>query len=303
MISNQRPSPPTAAAMGASPSTSAPSPSQRTKEVIYRHRLVTRITHWINAFCITFLLMSGMQIFNAHPRLYWGQYGADSDRAFIEMTAVDDEHGGEAGLTRIGPFGIPTTGVLGVSKENGQWTERGFPSWLTLPSYQDLATGRRWHFFLAWFFVINGLVYLLYGAISGHFRRDLATRRDELAPRHILRDVWDHIRLKHPKGEAAKRYNTLQKFAYLTVIFILLPMMVLTGLTMSPGVDAAIPALLDIFGGRQSARTLHFISAALIVGFIFVHVVEVLLAGAWNEMRSMITGWYVVKSEASDEAN
>jgi thiosulfate reductase cytochrome b subunit len=298
MIPSQRPSPPTATAIGDPASASQPA-----REVVYRHRLVTRITHWINVLCITFLLMSGMQIFNAHPRLYWGQYGADSDRAFIEMTAVDDEHGGEAGLTRIGPIGIPTTGVLGVSKENGRWTERGFPSWLTIPSYQDLATGRRWHFFLAWFFVINGLVYLLYGVISGHFRRDLATRRNELTPRHILRDVWDHLRLRHPKGEAAKRYNTLQKLAYLTVIFVLLPMMVLTGLTMSPGVDAALPALLDLFGGRQSARTLHFISAALIVAFILVHVVEVLLAGVWNEMRSMITGWYVVKSEASDEAN
>jgi thiosulfate reductase cytochrome b subunit len=219
MTRNEGYSPPTATSAGATGFAGVPTSPAADKEIIYRHRLVTRMTHWINAVCITFLLMSGMQIFNAHPRLYWGQYGADSDRAFIEMTAVDDGHGGEAGLTRIGALNIPTSGVLGLSKENGRWTERGFPSWLTLPSYQDLATGRRWHFFLAWFFVINGLVYILYGAISGHFRRNLATRRDELTPRHILRDIWDHLRLKHPTGEAAKRYNTLQKFAYLAVIY------------------------------------------------------------------------------------
>jgi thiosulfate reductase cytochrome b subunit len=268
---------------------------------VYRHKLVIRITHWINVLCVTFLLMSGMQIFNAHPRLYWGQYGANADHAFIEMGATQDSHGAVIGLTRIGPLTLTTTGVLGASKSEGQMTERGFPAWLTLPSYQDLATGRRWHFFLAWLFVANGLTYLVYGAISGHFRRDLAPGRDELTPRHILRDIWDHIRLKQPSGEAAKRYNTLQKFAYLAVVFLLLPAMLLTGLTMSPGMDAAMPWLLDLFGGRQSARTLHFLTANLIVLFILVHLVEVLISGVWNEMRSMITGWYVVKPGAPDE--
>ena len=291
----------------ASPTAADPAPPRPTTpgsktagETIYRHRLVTRITHWINLACIALLLMSGMQIFNAHPRLYWGQYGADFDNAFIEMTATDNGHGGVIGVTRIGPLTLTTTGVLGASKDQGQMTARGFPAWLTLPSYQDLATGRRWHFFLAWLFVANGLAYLVFGALSGHFRRDLAPRREELTPRHILRDIWDHIRLKHPAGEEAKRYNTLQKFAYLAVVFLILPMMLLTGLTMSPGMDAALPWLLDLFGGRQSARTLHFLTADLIVLFIIVHVVEVLISGVWNEMRSMITGWYVVKPEAPD---
>ncbi len=279
----------------------SPLSSRTPKETIYRHRLVTRLTHWINVLCISLLLMSGMQIFNAHPRLYWGQYGANADHAFIELSAVDHGHGGKAGLTRLGPLAFRTTGVFGESKADGQWTERGFPSWLTLPSYGDLATGRRWHFFLAWLFVTNGFVYLIYGALSGHFRRDLAPRREELAPRRILRDIWDHVRLKNPAGEAAKRYNTLQKLTYLAVISILLPLMLLTGLTMSPGIDAALPVLLDVFGGRQSARTLHFISANLIVLFIVVHVLEVFIAGVWNEMRSMITGWYAVRPEAPDE--
>jgi thiosulfate reductase cytochrome b subunit len=269
-------------------------------ERIYRHRLVTRVTHWINVLCISLLLMSGMQIFNAHPRLYWGQYGADADHPFIELSAQTDAKGREIGLTRIGTLTLKTTGVLGASKVNGSMTDRGFPAWATLPSEQDLATGRRWHFFLAWLFVTNGLSYLAYGAISGHFRRDLALDKSELKPRHIVQDIWDHIRLKHPTGEAAKRYNTLQKLSYLAVVFALLPMMFLTGLTMSPGMDAALPVLLDVFGGRQSARALHFFTANLIVLFVLVHVVEVFVAGVWNEMRSMITGWYTVKPEAPD---
>jgi thiosulfate reductase cytochrome b subunit len=166
---------------------------------------------------------------------------------------------------------------------------------------QDLATGRRWHFFLAWMFVTNGLVYLVYGAVTGHFWRDIAPTRDELAPRHILKDIGEHLRLKRPSGEAAKHYNTLQKLTYLGVIFLILPMMLLTGLTMSPGMDAVTPFLLDLFGGRQSARTLHFITANLLVLFVVVHIVEVFIAGVWNEMRSMVTGWYVVKPETHDD--
>lgn len=270
-------------------------------EVIYRHRLVTRITHWINVLAISMLLMSGLQIFNAHPRLYWGQFGADADQPIIELGAVMRD-GRPVGLTRIGPLTLETTGVLGASKGlDGEINARGFPAWATLPSYQDLATGRRWHFFAAWLLVANGAAYLLYGAFSGHFRRDLSLTKDEASPRHILKDISDHLRLRHPTGEAAKRYNTLQKFAYLSMIFGVVPLIVATGLTMSPGFNAAAPVLLDLFGGRQSARTLHFFCANLIVLFVIVHVVEVFIAGVWNEMRSMITGWYVVKPEAADD--
>jgi thiosulfate reductase cytochrome b subunit len=269
-------------------------------EMIYRHRLITRVSHWLNLFCILFLLMSGLQIFNAHPRLYWGQYGADFDKPFLEM--LSGQRGDETlGLTKLGGMRFITTGLFGVSGPPGQLAARGFPAWATLPSWQDLATGRRWHFFFAWIFVLNGLLYLLHGAFSGHFRKDLALSGAEVKPRHVLKDILDHIRLKHPTGEAAKRYNTLQKFTYLMVIFVLLPLMVLTGLTMSPGMNAFAPWLLDLFGGRQSARSIHFISASLIVLFVVVHVVEVFIAGVWNEMRSMITGWYAVKADAGEK--
>lgn len=270
------------------------------REVIYRHTAVVRITHWINVLAISLLLMSGLQIFNAHPHLYWGRYGADADRPWLEMVARNPQADPPRGVLRVGGHAISTTGVLGVSAgQDGKLTERGFPRWATLPSDQDLATGRRWHFFLAWLFVINGLVYLTVGVVNGHFLRDLAPTGEDIAPRNIWRSLIDHIRLKHPVGEASKRYNILQKLTYLAVVFVLLPAMVITGLTMSPGFDAVAPWLLSLLGGRQSARSIHFISANLIVLFILVHVVEVLLAGVWNEMRSMITGRYAVNTETA----
>ena len=190
-----------------------------------------------------------------------------------------------------------TTGLLGLSKVDGEETERGFPSWATLPSYQDLAAGRRWHFFFAWLFVINGFVYLIYGIISRHLRSDLTPASAELAPVHLLQEVKDHARLRFPKGQSARHYNTLQKLAYLAVIFVLLPMMIATGLTMSPGFNAVAPILLDLFGGRQSARTLHFLSAFGLVAFVVVHVVMVLVSGVFNNMRSMITGYYAIEGD------
>ena len=274
-----------------------PAPSSTGREVIRRHGVIVRLTHWTNVLVLSLLLMSGLNIFNAHPRLYWGQYGADYDHAWLELTSVGGAH--PRGVLRVGGSEIATTGVLGLSKgPNGAWLAQGFPTWATLPTDRDLATARRWHFFLTWLFVINGAVYYLAGLAGGHLRRDIAPTRRDLSPRNIWRSIVDHIRLKHPVGEEAKRYNILQKFAYLAVIGVLLPVMVLTGLTMSPGVDAAVPWLTDLFGGRPSARGIHFITANLIVLFVIVHVVEVFLAGAWNEIRSMVTGRYVVRTEA-----
>jgi thiosulfate reductase cytochrome b subunit len=269
--------------------TSRPKPG---REVIYRHTVVVRVTHWVNLICLTLLLLSGLQIFNAHPMLYWGQYGADADPAFIQMIARPGADHHWHGLTDIGPLRFDTTGVLGFS--GGQ--VRGFPSWATWPAQRNLAVGRNWHFFMAWLFVINGLIYLLCGALNGHFKRDLAPTRAQLRPSHIWRDIIDHIKLKHPVGEEAKSFNVLQKFAYLSVAFVLLPGMVLTGLTMSPGFDAFAPILPTLFGGRQSARTLHFIFANLIVLFVIVHVIEVFIAGVFNEIGSMITGRYTIKT-------
>jgi thiosulfate reductase cytochrome b subunit len=286
------------AASEPSPHVEAPAASTG-REVIYRHAVVVRLTHWINLLCVTLLLMSGLQLFNYHPALYWGNYGYRGVPSVISVSSSIDPASGEAvGVTRIGDLSVVTTGVLGVSYDSkGAAVRRAFPSWLTVPGEPSLALARDWHFLMAWLFVANGAVYLLFGLLSGHFRRDLAPAADQLRARHILADIWDHVRLRAPRGAADRRYNVLQKLAYLIVVFLLLPVMVLSGLTMSPAVTAAVPGLFDLFGGRQSARTIHFLVANLLVLFVLVHVAEVLLAGVLNRMRSMITGRYTIRPQ------
>ena len=260
-----------------------------------RHTLPTRLMHWINALCVFVVLMSGLQIFNAHPNLYWGKSGADPERAALEIGSKDAPDGDLVGVVRIGKHEFNSTGVFGVSNDSsGDRAERAFPSWATIPGPRFLAAGRRWHFFFAWVLVINSAVYFCVSLARGHINRDLLPTRAELSPAHLIRELWNHLQLKFPRGEAAKRYNSLQKLTYLAVLFILAPTILASGLTMSPGIDAGFPWLLNLFGGRQSARTVHFICAALVVAFIAVHVVMVLLAGPWNELRSMITGRYVI---------
>ena len=267
------------------------------REIIYRHSLVVRLTHWINLLCLTLLLMSGLAVFNVHPSLYWGHYGYPGVPTVLSITGrYDPETAQPVGTTRIGDYSFDTTGILGVTYDSdGRPRPGAFPQWATLGA--DLAIARDWHFLMAWMFVFNGTIYLLFGLFSGHFRRDLAPASDQLRPRHIMADIWNHIRLRRPRGDAAKRYNVLQKLTYLAVIFLLLPAILASGLTMSPAVTAAFPFLFDLFGGRQSARTIHFVAANLLLLFVLVHVVEVLLSGAFNLMRSMITGRYMVKPE------
>ena len=266
------------------------------REVIYRHSGTVRATHWVNALVLLVLLMSGLQIFNAHPALYLGAKSTFDD-PIMAMGAVQDGDRFK-GVTTLFGHAFNTTGVFGLSgDENSGYEDRGVSWSLTLPSHRDLAMGRRWHFFFAWLFLFNGLAYLLWSLGSGHLRRDLAPTATEL--KHIGASIAEHARLKFPKGEAAKRYNVLQKLTYLFVALILLPLMLLTGLAMSPGMDAGFPVLLDIFGGRQSARTIHFISASFIVLFVVVHLVMVLISGVWNNLRSMITGRYAI--EAGEE--
>ena len=259
-----------------------------------RHTLVVRITHWINAGCLLFLLMSGLQIFNAHPALYWGKT-SDFDHPILSMTALDMDNGSIKGVTQIGPWHFNTTGVLGASDVDGMPMARGFPEWATLPGPQWLAMGRLWHFFFAWILVINGLLFWAYAIARGHAKKDLLPTKADLA--HLPREIVDHIKLKFPHGEAARRYNALQKLAYFSVIFVLGPLIVLTGLTMSPTMDSVFPVLLWIFHGRQTARTIHFICAFSFLAFFIVHIVMVVLSGTWNNLRSMITGRYAIEGE------
>ncbi len=273
-----------------------PRTTRRGWELIYRHSLWVRLSHWINVLCILVLLMSGLQIFNAHSSLYWGTAGNEGDPSIFSIYAEEQLEGPPVGWMKIGATTFDTTGVLGVfTDRDGFLSGRAFPWWITLPSYQNLAEGRRWHFFFAWLFALNGLAYLLYGFAARHFQRDLAPNRRDIL--HIPRAILDHLRFRRARGEAAKRYNVIQKLTYIVVIFILLPLMIVTGITMSPGWDSFAPWLLDIFGGRQSARTVHFITATLIVLFVVVHIVEVLISGPFNEMRSIVTGWFAVRPE------
>jgi thiosulfate reductase cytochrome b subunit len=270
---------------------SARSFSRRTHR-IYRHTLPIRLTHWINAFVLIILLMSGLQIFNAHPALYWGDKSTFA-RPLLFMGAVHGSSGQVKGITEIFGHKFDTTGVLGASKVEGQMTPRGFPAWATIPSLQWLAMGRRWHFFFAWIFVANGLIYVLYSLLSRHFSRDLLPSGRDL--KSLGRTAWNHLLFRFPKGEEAKHYNVLQKITYLIVMFGLLPLAVLTGLAMSPWIDAAFPWLPASFDGRQSARTIHFITAFSLVIFFLIHVFIVIVSGAWNNLRSMITGRYDIR--------
>jgi thiosulfate reductase cytochrome b subunit len=163
---------------------------------------LVRVSHWINVVCLLVLLMSGLQIFNAHPALYWGEVSDFSGPAFA-ITAQKVKDNQSRGITVVAGRQLDTTGVLGFSAGNA----RAFPAWATLPSWQSLAEGRLWHFVFAWVFVINGFVYFLHGLLSWHFWRDLVPSRRDLG--RIGHTAWDHLRLRFPAGEEATRYNVL----------------------------------------------------------------------------------------------
>jgi thiosulfate reductase cytochrome b subunit len=265
--------------------------------LVYRHAAVTRATHWINVLALTLLLMSGLNIFGAHPALYWGQKSTFA-RPFVSIGA-ETKGNDMIGVTQIGSAKFNTTGVLGYSGKVGAREPVAFPAWATVPSERDLADARHWHFFFAWLFVANGLLYWLVGLIGGHIRKDLVPTKQDVAPKNVWHEVVTHAKLKFPKGEEARRYNVLQKGTYLGVVLVLLPVMVATGLCMSPGFDAAAPWLVDFFGGRQSARTIHFLTAGAVVGFVLLHVFMVVASGTWNNIRSMITGRYAIVPDST----
>jgi thiosulfate reductase cytochrome b subunit len=273
-------------------------PPREPVRTVRRHRLGTRLWHWVNALTVFVMLMSGLMIFNAHPRLYWGQYGANADAAWLEIGSSDTE-----GFLRIGTLKVATTGLLGRWRDgDGIVQRRAFPGWATIPSYYSLSGARRWHLAFAWLLSLGLLAFLAASFVNRHAQRDLAPRLDELRPRHLWADIKDHVRLRFPTGEAALRYNVLQKLSYVGVIFLLIPLLILTGLAMSPQMDAAWPWLLHLFGGRPSARSIHFIAAMLMLAFILVHLVMVVLVGTINEVRSMITGRYRVPPDRSADA-
>ena len=232
--------------------------------LIRRHAVSTRLWHWVNAIAIFIMIGSGLGISNAHPHLYWGSYGANFDHPWFEPPH--------------------------------------FPSWLTIPSSYNLALSRRWHLFFALVLAFGLLAFMVASLINRHFQRELRIRTGDLKPRSVLHDIREHLAFRFHDPDHPGAYNVLQKLSYVGVIFIALPLIVLTGLAISPGMDAAWPWLLDIFGGRQSARSIHFITMAALSLFVVVHLILVILAGVGNEVRSMITGkWRVPPAPAATD--
>ncbi|PKP91106.1 MAG: hypothetical protein CVT77_13125 [Alphaproteobacteria bacterium HGW-Alphaproteobacteria-16] len=230
--------------------------------IIHRHALTTRIWHWLTAISVIVLLGSGLMILNAHGQLYWGDYGANYDQPWFRLIWFFD-------TARV-------------------------PGWATIPSTYNLALARRWHLFFALVLAFALLAYMVVSLLNRHFQRDLRIRAKELTASHLAADARAHARLQFHDPANPRAYNIFQKLAYAGVIFILLPLVIFTGLAMSPGMNAAWPWLIEIFGGRQSARSIHFIVAMLLALFIIVHLALVILAGAFNEVRSMVTGkWRV----------
>jgi len=263
--------------------------------LIYRQSIWTRATHWIWAICLFFLLLSGLQIFNAHPALYIGQQsGFEFNNAILQVGAVNTAAGPRGRTTLFGQS-FDTTGVLGMSGSAERPVFTAFPGAVTIPSYRELGTGRVVHFFFGWIFVATLFVWFLASFINGHLRRDIVPKPDDL--KRLPGDVVNHARLRFKHG---RRYGPLQKLSYFTVFFILFPLIIATGLTMSPGINSAAPFMLDLFGGRQTARTIHFAVMVLLVAFFIVHIVMVVAAGPINELRSMITGWYRASPGTSD---
>lgn len=270
-----------AAARG--PQTEVQPGAQHTATLIYRQSVWTRVTHWIWAIAVFFLLLTGLQIFNAHPALYIGdESGFQFDNDVLRIGA-EEIAGQPTGFVELLGSRFDTTGVLGYSGG----AAKAFPAWATIPSHHDLATGRVIHFFFAWVLLATLLVWFVASLINGHLRRDLAPRIDDL--KRLPGDIASHARLRF---HHTREYNTLQKLAYGGVMFVLFPLIILTGLAMSPGANAMLPFLPELLGGRQTARTIHFVVMLLLLGFFIVHILMIVAAGPLNELRSIVTGWY-----------
>jgi thiosulfate reductase cytochrome b subunit len=258
---------------------------------VYRHSIAARVSHWLWTLAMFILLMSGLQIFNAAPYLDASDKSNPAKRVLV--IGSNDTGGPQhiVGLTKIFGHMFTTTGVLGYTDDGmGAKTERAFPGWATLPGEQDLADGRLWHLFFGWFLILAIVVYLIAGAIRKDLR-ELILRPSDL-PKLLPMQLY-YLRLrKEPPPHGA--YNPLQKAAYTVVLFGFIPLIILSGLALSPGVDAIAGPLTAVFGGRQFARLWHFALMLLLIGYFLTHMVLVFATGAWNNIRSMVTGWYTL---------
>jgi thiosulfate reductase cytochrome b subunit len=258
--------------------------------VDYRHPLPVRLWHWLNAVAIAVLLLTGLLLFDIHPRLYWGDDGHVGMPAFFSISAADRNSPVLQTELQIGSHHWDVSGMLGLAVDDGF----GAKDFLVVPAPADWDFGatRGWHFLCAWVLVIGSLLYAIYLFASGRLAAKWWPTRGEMSWRGVAREFWQHLRLRRARGEAARHYNLFQKLSYLVVVFVLLPALLLSGLTMSNTVTTAFPDLFLLFDGRQGARSVHFFAAMLMLAFILVHVFQVFVAGFYGLMRSMITGRY-----------
>lgn len=238
------------------------------------HSRWVKASHWVITISFFLLAFTGFEIIMVHPRFYWGETGNDLTPALFELPVSRNyKHGG---WEDNGTFSTVTGTAVSASRTYDIFNQNGW--------------GRSLHFLSAWFLVIVGLVYLLTGILTGHFRKHLWPRIQELKWHLFWGDLIQHLRMQIPPASNGPHYGLLQKSSYVIVIFFLLPLIAMTGLTMSPAIVAAYPFLLKIFFGTQSARTIHFFASICLELFLIVHVVMVIKSGFKKQIRAMTIG-------------
>jgi thiosulfate reductase cytochrome b subunit len=238
------------------------------------HARWVRLSHWIVTFSVAALAFSGVEILMVHPRLYWGEVGNDLTPALVELPiSRNHQHGG---WTAPAPFFAGNTATVSASRTFEIFNQNGW--------------GRSLHFLAGWVLVVTGLLYLIIGLLGGHVGRHLVPSAAQRTPAHARSEIADHLRLRIAPAAGGPDYGLLQRLAYLAVVFVMLPLTAVTGLTMSPAIAAAFPILLTVFGGHQSARTLHFAAFVGLMLFVGVHVAMVVLSGFRRQLRAMTIG-------------
>ena len=254
------------------------------KTFLYRYSWLTRASHWLWVLAFAVLVSSGLQIFNASPNLD----ASDKSDPARRVLAIGSPADG-VGTTTVFGRTFTTTGLLGWTDDGmGDRGAHAFPAWLTIPGFQDLSGGRRWHFFFAWIAAFCWLAWIVSTARRGTLRQMILLPSD-LPKLWPMQAYYFKLRKEPPPHGL---YNPLQKAAYTTIGFIVAPLVVLTGLALSPGIDAIAQPLTAVLGGRQFARLWHFTGMLLLLGFFAIHVFQVATQNVVNQMRSMITGWY-----------
>jgi thiosulfate reductase cytochrome b subunit len=235
------------------------------------HSNWVKISHWVGTLAFLLLLFTGIEILMVHPRLYWGNTGNDLTPALFELPISRNyQHGG---WEKSQAFYAQTNSPVSAGRTYDIFNQNGW--------------GRSLHFLSAWILVITGIFYLVFAFFSGHIKNQLLPQLNELTFSTFAKEIKEHFRLAiiYLKGP---QYGLLQKISYLIVIFFLLPTIVLTGLTMSPAVTASHPYLLNLFFGAQSARTIHFFAATLLLFFVLIHVLMIIKSGFKKQMNAML---------------